>query len=365
MLKYKFKPYKMNSKQFLFVFFLLISLGISAQNIDAEKFSQNKTVLKTYNRAIERILQQDYYSALFFLDSVVAAMPEYAPAYNERGKIFHIKERYGDAIAEFEKATDLDQNFGEAYFNKAFTLFVQDFEKMQDSIPSVTSGDFDKAIAHEYQVPEAFYYRGLLKQLEGDIDGAIDDYSKAIDLNIKYAKAYHDRGAAKRSKGDYQGAIYDFRLAVTYDPKLVSGYVNMGDAKKSLGDYQSAERDYTDALKVDSTNLSALNNRGGTRYILGNLEGAFDDFSKALTYSPQSVEVLSNLGSIEQLKGNYDGAVDWFNQALSISNKYAPAILNRGLTYELQGKVDEACADWRTAAELGMEQAKEYLKECK
>lgn len=356
----------MNKRFLIYSLLFFFSLPVFGQDVefDPEEYKNEKAAERMYNNAITKVLEEDYYSALFYLDSVIALKPDFALAYNERGKIYFTKERYHDAIMEFEKASDLDSLFGEAFFNLAFTYFTKDSMFIAQDSLTIDSEDFDKAVYKNHLQPQAYYYRGLMKHLEGNLDGAIADYSVAIEMNPEYADAYHDRGTAKNSIGDFQGAVYDYRLAVTYHPTMIEGYINMGDAKRQIGDYQGAERDYSVAINIDSTNFMAFNNRGGTRYVMGNLEGAKEDFSKAYVLNTESIEVISNMGALEQNKGNLDAAIDWFNEAIEKDEFYAPAILNRGLTFELQGKLEEACADWGKALDLGLEEAGEYYKEC-
>ncbi len=356
----------MNKRHIIYFLFSLFSLLVFCQEeeFNPDDFKKQKAAERLYNEGVTKVIEQDYYSALFYFDSCIAIKRDFALAYNERGKIYFTKERYNDAILEFEKASDLDPLFGEAFFNIAYTYFTKDSVFIFNDSLTISSNDFSVAIEKNYLKPHAYYYRGLLKHLEGDVDGAIADYSIAIELNSEYSKAYHDRGTAKNSIGDFQGAVYDYRMAVTYNPVLVEGYINMGDAKRQIGDYQGAERDYAVAIKIDSTNFMAYNNRGGARYAMGNLEGATEDFTKAYELNPESIEVVSNMGSLEHNKGNLEAAIDWFNEAIEKNENYAPAILNRGLTYELQGKLEEACADWKLAQELGLEEAGEYYKEC-
>jgi tetratricopeptide (TPR) repeat protein len=314
----------MNLRQILLACLLFIGIRSFSQEseFDPVKYKAKKAADRLYNEAIQRIIDEDYHSAIYYLDSVIAAIPSYALAYNEKGKIYFTKERYDDAILEFEKATDLNPDFGEAFFNLAFTAFVKDSASIaQDSLTASWEG-FDQAVQKGYNKPQAYYYRGLMKYLEGETEGAIADYSIAIELDQTYAKAYHDRGTAKNKVGDFQGAVYDYRMAVTYDPGMVQGYNNMGDAKRQIGDYQGAERDYTVAINIDSTNYISYNNRGGARIVLGNFEGASQDFSKAYTLNPGSVEVISNMGSLEHNKGNLNEAIDWFNEALAIQENY-------------------------------------------
>ena len=39
-------------------------------------------------------------------------------------------------------------------------------------------------------------------------------------------------------------------------------------------------------------------------------------------------------------------------------------LFNRGISNEMFRNNDDACADWQKAADLGIEQAKDYLKNC-
>jgi hypothetical protein len=50
--------------------------------------------------------------------------------------------------------------------------------------------------------------------------------------------------------------------------------------------------------------------------------------------------------------------------AIELNNDYGIALLNRGFVRELMGDLNGACEDWTRAAELGIEEAEQYLFEC-
>src|SRR5206468_655911 len=74
--------------------------------------------------------------------------------------------------------------------------------------------DFDRALQLDPKDATAYINRGLTKQTKGDLDGAVADYNRALELNpkdaIAYTTAYNARGLAKQTKGDLDGAVADY-----------------------------------------------------------------------------------------------------------------------------------------------------------
>jgi len=60
-----------------------------------------------------------------------------------------------------------------------------------------------------------------------------------------------------------------------------------------------------------------------------------------------------------------DESVKTFDQVIMDDQEFGYAYLNRGFVRELLGDIDGACQDWRTAGELGITEADQYMKECK
>ena len=94
--------------------------------------------------------------------------------------------------------------------------------------------DYNRAIELDPKYAAAYYNRGLAKKAKGDLDGAIADYNRAIELDPKLAIAYNNRGIAKEAKGDLDGAIADYNRAIELDPKLAIASNNRGNAEKKL-----------------------------------------------------------------------------------------------------------------------------------
>jgi tetratricopeptide (TPR) repeat protein len=114
------------------------------------------------------------------LPAVAAAQTSaFAPYYNKRGLAREAKGDHDGAVADYNRAIDLNPKDAGAYMN-----------------------------------------RGFAKQANGDVDGAIADFDRAIDLDPKQPRAYMNRGFAKQANGDQDGAIADYNRALELAAKL-------------------------------------------------------------------------------------------------------------------------------------------------
>jgi len=74
---------------------------------------------------------------------------------------------------------------------------------------------------------------------------------------------------------------------------------------------------------------------------------------------------MNNLGNVYTKQQEYLKAIEMYNAAIELDDQYADAFLNRGFARELTGDLDAACSDWQMAFSLGIQEAEQYLKECK
>src|SRR5882724_7146749 len=128
------------------------------------------------------------------------------------------KAKNGDldgAIADFDRAAELDPKNDAPYYNRAQA-------KRLKNDTAGASADYTKAIELGSTNPAAYNNRGNARVENKDRDGAIADYTRAIELKPDYARAYYNRAILKKEKGDKAGAAADFKRAEKLDPELVS-----------------------------------------------------------------------------------------------------------------------------------------------
>src|ERR1017187_4658452 len=82
--------------------------------------------------------------------------------------------------------------------------------------PRSTYGSVQRAFKENCDA-DALITRGVGKEANGDLDGAIADLTEAIQLKPDNAMAYRSRGLAKRAKNNVDGANADFAKAMELD----------------------------------------------------------------------------------------------------------------------------------------------------
>ena len=70
-----------------------------------------------------------------------------------------------------------------------------------------------------------------------------------------------------------------------------------------------------------------------------------------------------NRGIAKFKKGDFDGAIQDYSQVLKINPKDSDAFFNRANVKKEIEDMKGACEDWRTAADLGDEEATNSLKQ--
>ena len=128
------------------------------------------------------------------------------------------KAKNGDldgAIADFNRAAELDPKDDAPYYNRAQA------KRLKKDVAGAIA-DYTKAIELGSTNPAAYNNRGNARSENKDRDGAIADYTRAIELKPDYARAYYNRARTKEAKGDKTGAAADLKHAQQLDPNLVS-----------------------------------------------------------------------------------------------------------------------------------------------
>ncbi len=286
-------------------------------------------------------------------DRAIELNPNYAEAYFLRGVAKVMLGDHDGAIADCGRAIALKPDYAEAYFFRGVAK-----RGLGDRDGAIA--DYDRAIEIKPEEAEAYYNRGGVKGGLGDYEGAIADYGRAIELNPEDANAYYYRGNAKSNLGDHEGAIADYDRAIELNPDYAEAYFLRGGAKSGLGDHDGAKADYDRAIELKPDDAEAYDNRGYAKSGLGDYEGAMADYDRAIELNPEDAGAYNNRGGAKRSLGDYRGAIADCDRAIELDPDDERAYYNRGIAKSGLGDERGAIADFDRAIELNPDYAKAY-----
>ena len=244
------------------------------------------------------------------------------------GKAFGISERklYND-LPGFADNNAHDQPY-DKLTAEDFLYQGRDLHQRREYVRALAN--FDRAIELQPKHSEAYYSRGNAKSALGSYQWAIDDYNKAIEYYRKsilfpgYDDAYINRGNAKSSLGDHQGAIEDYNIAINLSQSNSRAYSNRAHCKNAIGDLQGAIDDCEKAIAVNPRDSFAYNNRGDAKRENGDLKGSIDDYDRAINLNPKFADAYFGRGIAKRAIGDEASAKEDFAKAREIDPSIRP-----------------------------------------
>lgn len=155
------------------------------------------------------------------------------------------------AIEDFNRAIELDPDYAEVYFERAF----------------------------------AYAKLGFTEQMMADLD-------TAIELRPRYFEALSVRGISYKSLQEWDKAIADLSTAISLIPDDIAPmneyniYVNRGFAYVVKDMKDEAVADFTETIRIFPQSGQAYRNRGTVYFFQNRIKEAVADFELSIKYEP-------------------------------------------------------------------------------
>jgi tetratricopeptide (TPR) repeat protein len=154
---------------------------------------------------------------------------------------------------------------------------------LQEGMRVAATGDDAAAVKLYTQAVEtwpsltnAYYQRGLARQILNEQDLALADFEKVVNANPNMGPAHTALGSLFRQRGDIQRALNEFGLAIQLTGD-VDAYYQRGQVYESLGEHQKAIADYDSAISQIRDAPYVYAARALARENLGDKDGAEED----------------------------------------------------------------------------------------
>jgi serine/threonine protein kinase len=293
-------------------------------------------------------------------------------SYITSGNAKFSEKKYQEAIADYDKAIELDAMYARAYQDRA------DAKRWLGRF-SEAMADYDKAIELDHTCAIAYNGRAFVKRCVGEqYKEIIADYDRAIELEPVNACLYRDRADA-RANHDRSNvkihvrrcleAITDYDKAIELDPTDSSLYASRGNTKIEVELYQEAINDYDKGIELQPTSY-LYKKRGDAKSTLKQYQEAINDYNEASKFSQhdsssikQSIRIaeLNIEGNIRREKileeiATYDKLIELNPKNVTYYRARAGLKFNR-----LSQANDEIIADYNRAIELDTGDALTYF----
>jgi tetratricopeptide (TPR) repeat protein len=277
--------------------------------------------------------------------------PDNADAYFKWGIALGSLEQYEEAIAKYQKATELDPDYAYAYHNIADISWQQGAYRLGREKWEITTAAYNRVKEAEKQNNNAdhFLHYGTVLSTLNDLDRAEETYQEglAIDpanldiltelVNFYVKKAAQDIN--KKSPINWSKA----RQYYTKARKLLTNKINklddtttalnLGKLYLVMEEYEEAENYLLQALKKDSDSIEVLNSLGTLFIEKEDFKKSTEYFKKSIKIDPDSLDVRSNLGQSYLKLQQLTDAEREYRKILSITSYHVESHIGLGEVY--------------------------------
>jgi Tfp pilus assembly protein PilF len=228
----------------------------------------------------------------------------------EKGKLFHERGQYDQAIDSFKRALSFKQD------NTDILIRI-----------------------------------GLSYRYKEEYDKAIKWYQKVLEIEPKSKLALNNIGYAYECKEQLDEAMKMYRKALEIDPVYELALINLIKILNDKKEFQKIIEILEKALELDPVNPGNWIDIGLAFNDLGEYEKAIEAYNKALKYEPSKI-AYNNLGWTYLNKNDFEQAIRYFTESLKIDWKYDLPYVNLNKIYKhLKEKQIKNCMLWKILAE--------------
>ncbi len=305
-------------------------------------------------RAKARLGRGELAAALADIDEVTSRDPRSVDAWHVLGTIRQLAGELEAAAEAFGRAIEINDAAAMSFYHRGFVK--KELGRLDEALI-----DYDFAFQRATTDPERANIlngRAIVRELRGDLRGALADFDQAIILAPEQAGVIEANRANLLARlGDWSGAEAAFDRAVETNPEQASVWTNRGIARMRRGELDRARSDLERAAKLAPRSIVIWINLAQLHAARRDAVEATAAMDRARALSPEDVGVLVQSSMLKEGLKNLPGAREDAERAVELAPRNALAIHQRGRVLLAQGQVPGGIRDLQTAVELAPEQS--------
>lgn len=288
-----------------------------------------------FNLAVVNLKKGKVDDAKRLLVAIVQKEGYYPEVHELLGRVYTSLKDYDNAIKEFEKSLEENNENPELYFELA-TIYVeqQNYQKAIDT--------FNRLLKIVPDFYLAYYYLAKIEIERNNINSAIEYLKKSIDADKRFISGWIELGELYEKNNRIDEAIDVYKKALEVVPDDISLHEKLAYLYAGKEDIKKAIKEFKSAVSLDSTNLD-YHLKLGIMYLEDKeFAAALDEFNLILLSIPDSpvANYYAGLTYIEMAQ--YSQGREHLLKIMPESELYIDSIIRIGFSYKKEGKAEEA-----------------------
>jgi tetratricopeptide (TPR) repeat protein len=241
--------------------------------------------------------------------------------YFRDGLSFLSKDDCQRALPYFQKATDADNSYAEAW---AQTGFCQEkLGRHSDAIEASRKAVNIRPSTESYfNIGLANYYLKQYREAEAA-------YRQAIKLDpYNAADAYYALGLTYRDWGQFEEEVSAYKHAIRLRPEYANAYDRLGQRYLQLKKYPDAIEAFKQLSMLRPGDANAQNNLGEAYVAAGRNDEAVETFRQSIRLKPDFGKAYYNLGKTLLARGERDAAIEQYVVLQNLDEEWAEKLYN-------------------------------------
>nr|CDJ83410.1 Tetratricopeptide TPR2 and Tetratricopeptide TPR-1 domain containing protein [Haemonchus contortus] len=205
------------------------------------------------------------------------------------------------------------------------------------------------------QCEYAFYMRGLIARIEGELEEALSWFNKALAISANATTYLVNIGRIYFLMGNHTLAVEYLEKAVKADPTDLKAYYWLARAIYHLNTdlFNTCEKARDLLLQAPGlqTSIELIIFLAKLMAELGDTTAAIQAYERALQLEPENLDVMFKMGMQYLRNNSEDPAFAMFGKALSYQSSHQQSILAAGSIMQAHGDHDVALNKYRVAVE--------------
>lgn len=237
--------------------------------------TQHRVLTMTLQRAVIAERSGDYLAAIDWLDKTLAQNANNQVALAKRGRLYRIMNKSDQALADLNRAIDLDTRDVNAISQRGFTYWqIGEYGRAM--------ADFSHAILLEPDNAWLLQSRGRIHQARSNYEAALIDFDRAVELEPQNVSSILLRSSIHLARGDYRKALNDCDRCIRLSPKSYWAVCGRGISRLAMADYEEALSDFSLCIQLDPKRAEAQIWRSIAYSCVGNDEQSMLDLTEGI-----------------------------------------------------------------------------------